>query len=519
MIKRTQTLSLVCCLLLLYKPSSAQTPSEVKYRPAFHFSPLRNWTNDPNGLVYYGGKYHLFFQYNPFGDLWGHMSWGHAVSTDLMKWEEQPIALQDYDNGNGTTTMFFSGTAVNDKKNTSGFGSNGKTPLVAIYTAHIDSVGKGISQSQAMAYSLDGIHFSRYDKNPLIDLHTKAFRDPKVFWHKASGKWVMIVARPTDYILQFYGSSDLKTWTLLSNFGEGLGDRSKIWECPDIFEIPVKNRPGVTKWVITVSGGHPQQNSYVGMQYFTGAFDGKQFVADKQDSPQYIDYGKDFYAGIVYNDLPIVDKRIIMIGWANSWVYARNIPAHGSRGQMSIPRELSLYKEPNGALTLASYPVKEVNTYHDKMIFSAPVMEVSKSKPLAKAGKLLDIQFTLVPGKAGKAGIRLLKQGDQETLVYYNKTDNCIKLDRTKSGITDFSTKFPGIESAPLPTGSTGISVRILVDNNLVEVFINGGKQVISDLVFPSGENPDAEWFSDGGKVIFKNIKVWTMKASMPPTH
>jgi fructan beta-fructosidase len=252
------------------------------YRPVFHFTPEKNWTNDPNGLVYYKGEYHIFFQHNPFGDVWGHMSWGHATSKDMMKWNYKPIALQEYQNGNGTTTMFFSGTAVVDKNNTSGFAKKqGEVPLIAIYTAHVDSSSHGISQSQHLAYSQDGIHFQRYNKNPLIDLHTTDFRDPKVFWSKRSRQWVMVASKPLDYMLQFYGSADLKNWKLLSEFTDSNADKSKIWECPDIFELPVKNEPGKSKWVVTLSGGHPQKNDFIAMQYFIGDFDGTTFTADK----------------------------------------------------------------------------------------------------------------------------------------------------------------------------------------------------------------------------------------------
>ena len=499
------------------RAQAVDSTQEITYRPIYHFSPPQNWTNDPNGLVYFGDKYHIFYQYNPEGDTWGHMSWGHATSPDMMKWEHEPIALQDYQNGDGTSTMFFSGTAVVDKNNTSGLAKNdGEFPLVAIYTAHIDSAGKGISQSQSMAYSLDGKQFTRYDHNPLLNLHTTDFRDPKVFWQEDSKQWVMIVAKPLDFRLQFYGSPDLKKWSLLSEFGDKLGDKSKIWECPDVFPLPVENESGVIKWVVTLSGGHPQQNGNLGMQYFIGNFDGKTFTADPLPYPLYLDYGKDFYAGIIFNNLPESDKRKIMIGWENSWEYAALTPSKGFRGQMSVPRELSLYKNEKGEYRLRSFPVREVAGYRGNLLTTQGSVAVTGSKVLNSiTGNALDMEFMIKRSSAEQAGIKLLKHGDFQTLVYYNKNDNTLKIDRTKSGNVSFSPKFPSVESVPLPDDESDIAIRILVDNNSVEVFANGGKQVLTDLVFPVSNKFTYELFSTEVATTFRDLKVWEMKASM----
>jgi len=516
----TIALTSVFCQITGITSVNAQTSdstTEMTYRPIYHFSPPQNWTNDPNGLVYYNDNYHIFYQYNPEGDTWGHMSWGHATSKDMMKWEHQPIALQDYPNGDGTSTMFFSGTAVVDKNNTSGLGKqDGEIPLISIYTAHIDSSGKGISQSQSMAYSLDGNHFTRYDHNPLLDLKTTDFRDPKVFWSEESKQWIMIVALPLDYRLQFYSSPDLKKWSLLSEFGDKLGDKSKIWECPDIFQLPVENENEVSKWVITLSAGHPQQNGNLGMQYFIGSFDGKNFTADPLPYPLYLDYGKDFYAGIIFNNLPENDNRKIMIGWENSWEYAAVTPSKGFRGQMSVPRELSLYKNEKGEYRLRSFPAKEVNNYRGNLLATQNSVAVTGSKLLnSVSGNALDIEFVIKRSSAEQAGIKLLKHEDNQTLVYYNKIDNTLKIDRTKSGNVSFSPKFPSIESVPLPDDGGDITVRILVDNNSVEVFANNGKQVLTDLVFPVSDKVTYELFSTEVATTFRNLNVWQMKASM----
>jgi fructan beta-fructosidase len=492
--------------------ASAQT-----YRPVFHFTPPKNWTNDPNGLVYYDGRYHIFYQYNPFGDKWGHMSWGHATSKDMMRWNHEKLAIPEFKNGNGTTTMIFSGTAVNDKKNTSGFGpKKNSAPLVAVYTAHIDSSGKGIKQYQNIAYSNDGKKFTEYEKNPVLDIGLENFRDPKIFWHKPTLNWVMIIAKPLEFSLQLYASPDLKEWKFLSEFSDSKSDKSKIWECPDIFELPVENENGVKKWVITLSGGHPQQNDFVAMQYFIGEFDGKTFKADRLSYPLYMDHGKDFYAGIIFNDMPASDKRKIMIAWVNSWQYANDIPTKGFRGQMSVPRELSVYKDQEGEYRLRSFPVREVNKYRGTTLYSKNALVVKGDHPLPSVkGDALDIEFTITRGSAAQAGIRVLKSGNQQTLIYYDKNDNSLKVDRTNSGEKSFSEKFPSIESVPLPAGDEDVPVRILIDKCIIEVFANKGKQVMTDLVFPVEQNTTAEFYTDGSAAQFRDIKIRRMKASM----
>jgi len=265
-----------CILVLLFSVSSrAQDLYSEKYRPSFHFSPAQHWINDPNGLVYYAGEYHMFYQYNPFGDVWGHMHWGHAISKDLVHWQELPIAIPE--DGN---LMIFSGSVVIDDKNTSGFGSNkNEIPMVAIYTGHIEKV----SQSQHLAYSLDkGRTWKKYSGNPVLDIGSKDFRDPKVFWYAPENKWVMSVALALEKKIQFYQSKNLKEWSLLSSFGP-VGDTSGIWECPDLFQVPVAGSSGQKKWVLMHSPA-----PY--MQYFIGEFDGTNF---KSENPASVIYRPD----------------------------------------------------------------------------------------------------------------------------------------------------------------------------------------------------------------------------------
>ena len=299
-----------------------------QYRPQFHFSPATNWCNDPNGLVYNNGTYHLFYQHNPFGNRWGHMTWAHATSKDLIHWKHLPIAIPE-ENG----IMIFSGTCVVDKNNTSGFGKDGKIPMVAVYTGHQEN----INQSQCIAYSLDdGITWTKYANNPVLDLHKVDFRDPKIFWHEPKKYWLMSVMLPVEHVVQFYSSTNLKDWKHLSDFGPA-GDTSGVWECPDLTAVPVEGMPGKKKWVL-------QMSMNATMQYFVGEFDGVKFInetpASKILRP---DYGPDYYAAIAYNQLP-ASILPTAVGWVNNWNYANDIPTTPWKSAMSLPRNLSVKK-------------------------------------------------------------------------------------------------------------------------------------------------------------------------------
>ncbi len=495
----------------------AQTVSidkgEPDYRPLFHFTPQKNWINDPNGLVFYKNNYHLFFQYNPFGDKWGHMSWGHATSKDLIRWEEKQVAIPEYKNSDNTTTMIFSGNAVVDSFNTTGFGTkNQPSPLIAIYTANITRHDSGIAQYQNLAYSFDGIHFTQYSKNPVLDVKAKDFRDPKIFWYAPGTKWVMIVAKPTEHKVQFYSSADLKSWKFMSDFGN-TGNVDRVWECPDIFELPVINSKE-KKWVITLSAGHPQQG-FLAMQYFVGDFNGNVFKLDKMQYPKYVDYGKDFYAGITYNNIPGMHKRRIMIGWANDWEYANDIPTKGFRGMMAIPRMLSLKKSIAGQYALLQMPVVELEKYRGKILFDKKsAFDVSAFNNLNITGDALDIEFELSKKAIGKSGIKVFKHGEEETLIYFDAADNMVKIDRTHSGNTSFNKKFPSVDSVSIPRGIDDLKFRILIDNSIVEVFINDGEYALTDLIFPRKTNGTVQFFATDLKGIqFRNLKIWEMNA------
>lgn len=453
-----------------------------QYRPQIHYSPQQNWTNDPNGLVYLDGEYHLFYQYNPYATTWGHMSWGHAVSTDLINWKELPVAIEEYvDATTGDSTMIFSGTAVVDFNNSSKLCSQPKC-LVSIYTSHLHRDNQGLRQHQSLAYSNDnGRTWTRYDKNPVLDIKRKDFRDPKVFWYPEHEKWIMALVVPDLYKVQLYESKDLLAWNLMSEFGPA-GDTLRIWECPDLFELPVEGQPGKTHWVLSLSGSHPAGSSFVGMQYFVGEFDGTTFTS-AQKQPLYVDFGKDYYAGIVFNN---VKDRTIMLGWVNNWTYANQIPTGKWRGMFSIPRELGL-KETAAGIRLTQQPIQEWETTRVKE-YSAYELQT----------QTFELEVELQEG----SGIHLFKSGTEQTTI--GLRDGKLFIDRTKSGHVDFQKDFTSVESVAIEPKPETLTVRIIADQSIIEVFTADGLYTITEQVFPTHAKPGVEVF--GGAEV---KKVW----------
>lgn len=515
------TISVIVLFLFFFQSCNNSDESSVKSivvskdtlsanKPLFHYGPQKNWINDPNGLVFNNGTYHLFYQYNPFADVWGHMSWGHATSNDLMHWTEQPVAIPEFTKHDSVATSIFSGTAFIDSFNTSGLGASANSsPMIAIYTGNVTVGTKQIAQYQNLAYSNDnGQTFSQYKDNPVLDIHSKEFRDPKVFWYAPTKQWIMIVSKPDEYKVHFYGSTNLKEWKKLSEFGGNVGDKTRVWECPDIFELPVENSHE-KKWVITVSAGHPQKN-FLSMQYFVGNFDGKKFIADPLEYPLYMDFGKDFYAGITYNNLPDSQSRVVMIGWINCWEYANNIPSTGYRGRISVPRSLSLMKTSQGSYELIQQPVKEFDALK-KEVFSVNNEQVDSVVDLSFHGNSYELDLAIEADAAATTGIKLLKSKDEEIILKYHSVEKIISLDRTQSGEVDFSPKFPSIENAPVNPQNGIIRLRILVDKKIVTVFINDGQSVVTDQVFPQENEGGIQLFSEGGKSVFKSVKIYTI--------
>lgn len=474
-----------------------------RHRPQFHFTPELNWTNDPNGMVYFDGEYHLFYQFNPLGIDWGHMSWGHAVSKDLVHWDHLPVALRDE-----YGVMIFSGSAVADLQNTSGFGENGRPPMVAIYTGH--SAGR---QTQDIAYSTDrGRSWTKYAGNPVLDLGEADFRDPKVFWHEPTKRWVMVVALANQKKVQFYGSPDLKNWTHLSDFGPaGVKDKPN-WECPDLFPVPVANEPGQTRWMLqtNIGGGAPAGGS--GGEYFIGEFDGREFKTESMES-QWVEHGRDFYAAVSWADIPANDGRRIWLAWMNNWETA-GVPTHPWRGAMSLPRVLTL-RRMDGKLRLCQTPVRELESLRDQHAEWSNVVLKDGDRPLETRGRQLEFKVDFVPGDAQEFGLKVCVGGQQETLVGYDAAKQQLFVDRTRSGDSSFHSAFAGRHSGPLEPDADGhIRMHVFVDRSSVEVFGNDGEMVLTELIFPDPDSTGVALFAKGGECRVSKLEAWTLKSA-----
>lgn len=471
------------------------------YRPRFHFSPAQNWMNDPNGPVYYKGEYHLFYQYNPFGDEWGHMSWGHAISHDLVHWQHLPVAIPE---ANGV--MAFSGSVVVDTQNSSGFCSESaaedRSCLVAIYTGYRAGVPnskgpatEGQNQSQYLAYSNDrGRTWTGYLDNPIIDLHLADFRDPKVFWHAPTRKWVMVTVLAAEHKVRFFGSADLKHWTALSDFGPA-GATGGAWECPDLFPLPVDGNPRDVRWVLSINVNPGGVAGGSGNQYFVGRFDGTRFTEDNPEATPgalWADYGADFYASTSFSDIPPSDGRRIWIGWLDNWEYAARVPTHPWRGQQSIPRELGLKRFPDG-IRLVQQPIRELQALRGAPI-SIRDVSITEADRLLEArgvrGDTFEVEAEIEPGSAAEFGFLVHASADNEhevTQIGVNPGKSGIFLDRSRSGNVSFDSAFPARHWAPLHlTRGQTVKIHFFVDRSSVEVFGGEGESVISDLMFPS---------------------------------
>lgn len=467
-----------------------------KYRPTYHFSPQYGWMNDPNGMVYNDGEYHLYYQHNPYGSRWSNMNWGHAVSKDLVKWEYQPEAIAPDSLGS-----IFSGSAIIDKHNTAGFGEN---TLIAIYT----SAGK--VQSQSIAYSTDnGRTFTKYDQNPVLsDPKIVDFRDPKVFWHNKSNQWVMSLA--TSQTISFYGSKNLKQWEKLSEFGEGIGDHGGVWECPDLFPLRYN---GQDKWVLLVSINPGGPNGGSATQYFLGDFDGKNFKPDMSlPYPIWIDYGRDNYAGVSWSNIPETDGRRLFIGWMSNWDYANFVPTINFRSASTLPRELKISN--NGKhLVLADYPVKEI----DQLRGTAETFDDAKIDKNFTIDRLLkdnkgayELSMTIDANGAESFEFALQNKMNEKIRFVFDLKNENMYVDRSASGKIDFSDNFGSKEiKAPLVKKDI-YTIRLFVDKASTELFINEGELTQTNIVFPT-EPYNTLSFESNGTINVKDIKVYNL--------
>jgi fructan beta-fructosidase len=468
--------------------------------------------NDPNGLVYYKGEYHLFFQYNPFGDEWGHMSWGHAITSDLVHWKELQVAIPEQ---NGV--MIFSGSALVDWRNASGFckssASVDQSCLIAIYTGY-----NGTIQDQNIAYSKDrGRTWTKYSRNPVINLNLAGFRDPKVFWYQPGHKWVMVTALSGQHKVQLFSSTDLKRWTPLSQFGPA-GAVEGAWECPDLFELPIENEPGQSRWVLSVNVNPGGVAGGSGNQYRVGQFDGTRFMDETpRNDVLWADYGQDFYASTSFSDIPAWDGRRIWMGWLGNWDYAAHVPTSPWRGLQSIPRVLKLRRLPQG-IRLVQEPVVELRALRGRHV-------AIENQSIANANRLLDtrevkgetleIEVTIRSQDAKSFGLAVRKGPFQEIDIGVDRLRSELFVDRSRSGNTSFDAKFAKRQTAPLNhVEGKAIELHIFLDRCSVEVFANNGERVISDLVFPSSAGQEVRLFSKGGEAKILKLYIWNLSSS-----
>jgi len=499
----------------------AQThpPYHEPWRPQFHFSQPNLFMNDPNGLVYHEGEWHLFYQSRPGGGI----VWGHAVSRDLLHWDHLPVAIPRQADGKS----IFSGSVVIDKDNTSGFGSTGNPAMVAIYTAS----GQG-SQSQALAYSVDkGRTFTFYSGNPVIDIKASQFRDPKVFWFERTKRWVMVVAMPNDHQVAIYGSSNLKNWDLLSKWGP-LPPVGGQYEVPDLFPLNVDGDPSREKWVMIISTNPGGLWGGSLTAAYVGDFDGTTFKEDARyggvvpsgttapdaERTPWFDWGKDNYAGITFDNAP--DGRRLFVGWLNNWQYAQSntVPTTAWwRGQQSEPRELTL-RTVNGQPQLFQVPLRELTTLRAGSTFDERNQSVTGERQLTASGTVLDIEAAFRPQNASKFGLKVLTgpNGD-ETVIGYDVAARRLYIDRTKSGVAAASMNgFYGIHSAPLTLRDGTLNLRILVDNSIVEVFAEDGERVLTDLVYPAIGSNGLQLFAEGGTAGIDALTIYQMRSIWP---
>lgn len=469
-----------------------------KYRPAFHFTPKAHWMNDPNGMVYYNGTYHLFFQYHPGGTTWGPMHWGHAVSNDLFNWLEKPIAL--YPDSLGA---IFSGSAVIDKDNTAGFGKNA---MVAIFTHHnqkIENAKTGLHQYQSIAYSNDeGNTWTKYKGNPVLpNPGITDFRDPKVMWFEQGKKWIMTLA--TKDRITFYSSPNLKQWTKESDFGATQGAHGGVWECPDLFTLTVN---GKKVWVLLVSINPGGPNGGSATQYFTGSFNGHEFVADSKEE-KWIDYGTDNYAGVTWSN---TGDRRIFLGWMNNWLYANQVPTVAWRGATTVPRELSL-SEQDGRLIISSLPVKELSAFLGKPLMLSLGKGSTQNRKTAKIPSGKPFELTLETKDLSSFSISLLSSGSDKVIFGYEKVHNRFFIDRRNAGDASFNKEFSAVHYGSRISESSTISMKVLIDAASIEVFADNGTCVMTDIFFPKKPINSLEVSTNKGSGL-KTLKYLPLK-------
>ena len=486
-------LSAVCCKEMKLS-DTFDTGNREKFRPTYHFSPLYGWMNDPNGMVYKDGEYHLFYQYNPYGSKWGNMSWGHAISQDLVNWKHLPVAIAP--DALGT---IFSGSAVVDFDNTAGFGAGA---IIAIYTQNSDR------QVQSIAYSTDnGRTFTKYENNPVLTSDARDFRDPKVFWYESTKRWIMVLAVGQE--MQIFSSPNLKDWTFESRFGEGQGAHGGVWECPDLFELPVEGTND-KKWVLlcNLNPGGPFGGSAT--QYFVGSFNGKEFVNESPSKTKWMDWGKDHYATVTWSNAPA--GRAIALAWMSNWQYANDVPTRQYRSANSVPRDLSLYTS-EGETYVKVTPSPELLKLRDKGS-KKRAFKVDRTYNLDKLlndnSGTYEIEMTIKNKDADVIGFQLFNSKGEEVEMYYNLAEKTFTMDRTESGEVSFSKDFPAVTVAPVEGGNE-MKLRLFVDKSSIEAFGNDGRFAMTNLVFPSEPYNRISFYAKGGSCNVTSFTVYKL--------
>ncbi|MGN7761295.1 PfkB family carbohydrate kinase [Paenibacillus sp. 22594] len=482
---------------------------DERFRPGFHFSPPSSWANDPNGLVYYEGSYHLFYQYHPYSNKWGPMHWGHAISEDLVHWQHAPIALFPDEHG-----AIFSGCCVVDWNNSSGLFEDSHG-LIAIFT-HADTspVTGQPRQRQSLAYSSDKGHtWQKYAGNPVLaEEGIVDFRDPKVFWHPQSKRWVMVLVAGDH--AKFYGSENLREWSLTGEFGKEEGSHDGVWECPDLFELQIDDT-GLSKWVLIISiGDHPSCPEGSRTQYFIGEFDGNTFINDNPaDHIMWLDYGRDNYAGVTWSDIPEQDGRRVIIGWMSNWKYANETPTGSWRGAMTLPRVLSLTKQGED-VTLTQMPVGDIEKLRKESMGWKGITVTSASPFMQKMNEdLLEIEADIDIRSGEEVHIGLKSSGLSEIVIGYDPVQQWLFIDRSNSGVTDFHPSFSCKHGARMVSKNGKIKLQIWLDRNAVEVYADHGLVTLTDQIFPDAPIDKVEVSTQSGKVVLDSLQIHTLKS------
>ena|SRR6218665_2602008 len=491
---KSKIIVLICLLAQMAFSQNKSGYYTETYRPQFHFTPEAKWMNDPNGLIYLNGKYHLFYQYHPESAVWGPMHWGHAESTDLLHWKHLSIALYPDKLG-----MIFSGSAVVDKENTAGFGKNA---LIAIFTYHNDEIwkaGKKNTESQALAYSLDeGKTWTKYKGNPVLNNSGEQdFRDPKVFWNESSSKWIMVLAVGDK--IKVFSSPNIKDWTFESDFKpDDLPDLG-VWECPDLFPMKIKST-GETKWVMIVNHGDKAPNGGSGTRYFVGNFDGKTFAENQKSI--WLDKGTDFYAAVTFSNVP--DDKKILLGWMSNWQYAPEVPTDAWRSAMTLPRELEL-------TTNGYFYRLEQKIIPQFLNLLTPVFEQKEVKAPYKKENL-DLSQAEVSFETPDITDAIISLSNTKGEVFtITLSGGMLVTDRSNSGKKEFSEKFAE-KPQVMPIGEKVSDMRLILDKSSIEILVNNGRYSMTNLFFPNENYSILNIITKDNKPL-QNLKISSVKS------